>query len=115
MRVLLVEDEERQAAALSSGLKGEGHSVDVAPDGAEALWYADENNYDVIVLDLMLPAINGYEVCRRLRDKGDWTPVLMLTARDADPDMVRGLDAGACGPLRGAMSPNGPRWSPRAT
>ncbi len=95
MRVLVVEDEARLAAALRSGLRSEGHSVDVAPDGAEALWYADENDYDVIVLDLMLPVINGYEVCKRLREKEDWTPVLMLTARDADRDMVHGLDVGA--------------------
>jgi DNA-binding response OmpR family regulator len=95
MRVLLVEDEARLAEALQRGLHGEGHSVDVAADGAEGLWYAEENEYDVIVLDLMLPVINGYEVCRKLREQKDWTPVLMLTARDADRDMVEGLDAGA--------------------
>jgi DNA-binding response OmpR family regulator len=95
MRVLLVEDEARLAEALQRGLHGEGHAVDVAADGAEGLWYAEENEYDVIVLDLMLPVINGYEVCRKLREQKDWTPVLMLTARDADRDMVEGLDAGA--------------------
>jgi DNA-binding response OmpR family regulator len=95
MRVLLVEDEARLAEALQRGLHGEGHSVDVAADGAEGLWYAEENEYDVFVLDLMLPVINGYEVCRKLREQKDWTPVLMLTARDADRDMVEGLDAGA--------------------
>lgn len=95
MRVLVVEDETRLAAALRDGLKSEGHSVDVAPDGAEGLWYAEENEYDVIVLDLMLPVLNGYEVCRRLREQQNWTPVLMLTARDADRDMIDGLDAGA--------------------
>lgn len=95
MRVLLVEDEARLARALQEGLNREGHAVDVAADGAEGLWFADENRYDVIVLDLMLPVVNGYEVCRRLRERKDWTPVLMLTARDADRDMVDGLDAGA--------------------
>ncbi len=95
MRVLLVEDETRLAAALQEGLKREGHAADVAADGAEGLWYAEENEYDVIVLDLMLPVLNGFEVCRRLRELGIWTPVLMLTARDGDRDMVEGLDAGA--------------------
>jgi two-component system OmpR family response regulator len=95
MRVLVVEDETPLAAALRDGLNGEGHSVDVASDGVDGLWYAEENDYDVIVLGLMLPVINGYEVCRRLREQENWTPVLMLTARDADHDMVVGLDAGA--------------------
>ncbi|GAA3546753.1 response regulator transcription factor [Nocardioides daeguensis] len=95
MRVLVVEDETRLAAALADGLRREGHSVDVAADGAEGVWFAEENTYDVIVLDLMLPVIDGYEVCRRLREQRNWTPVLMLTARDADRDMVTGLDAGA--------------------
>ena len=95
MRVLVVEDEVPLAMALAEGLRGEGHSVDVASDGAEGLWFAEENDYDVIVLDLMLPALDGFEVCRRLRAARNWTPVLMLTARDADPDMVDGLDAGA--------------------
>jgi two-component system OmpR family response regulator len=95
MRVLVVEDETRLAAALANGLRSEGHSVDVAPDGAEGLWYAEENEYDVIVLDLMLPVVSGYEVCKRLRQRQDWTPILMLTARDADTDMVDGLDSGA--------------------
>jgi two-component system OmpR family response regulator len=95
MRVLVVEDEVRLADSLAKGLRGEGHAVDVAPDGAEALWYAEENAYDVIVLDLMLPVVSGYDVCKRLRERQDWTPVLMLTARDADRDMVDGLDSGA--------------------
>ncbi|MGO4258671.1 response regulator transcription factor [Marmoricola sp. RAF53] len=95
MRVLLVEDETPLAAALQEGLKREGHTADVACDGAEGLWYAEENEYDVIVLDLMLPVVNGFQVCRRLRELDDWTPVLMLTARDGDRDMVEGLDAGA--------------------
>lgn len=95
MRILVVEDERRLAVALRGGLRAEGHAVDVAPDGGDAIWYAQENAYDVIVLDLMLPVMNGYEVCRKLRENGDWTPVLMLTARDADSDEVDGLDAGA--------------------
>lgn len=95
MRVLVVEDETRLAEALRSGLQREGHAVDVAHDGAEGLWYAGENSYDVIVLDLMLPVLDGFEVCRQLRGRDDWTPVLMLTARDADKDLVTGLDAGA--------------------
>lgn len=95
MRVLVVEDEVPLATALAEGLRGEGHSVDVASDGAEGLWFTEENHYDVIVLDLMLPVLDGFEVCRRLRSARNWTPVLMLTARDADPDMVDGLDAGA--------------------
>lgn len=95
MRVLVVEDESRLAQALRAGLQHEGHSVDVAGDGAEGLWYARENSYDVIVLDLMLPVLNGYQVCRQLRQDQIWTPVLMLTARDAETDMIGGLDAGA--------------------
>jgi DNA-binding response OmpR family regulator len=95
VRVLVVEDEPRLAASLAAGLVGEGHAVDVAADGAEALWFADEHDYDVVVLDLMLPVLNGIEVCRRLRERGDWTPVLMLTARDGAADMVEGLDVGA--------------------
>ena len=95
MRVLVVEDEPRLAASLAAGLVGEGHAVDVAADGAEALWFADEHDYDVVVLDLMLPVMSGTEVCRRLRERGDWTPVLMLTARDGAADMVEGLDVGA--------------------
>jgi DNA-binding response OmpR family regulator len=95
VRILLVEDEARLAAALRRGLRSEGHSIDVAGDGAEGLWYAEEHRYDVIVLDLMLPVLNGFEVCRRLRRQQDWTPILMLTARDADRDMVDGLDSGA--------------------
>ncbi|MBZ5735050.1 response regulator transcription factor [Nocardioides sp. TRM66260-LWL] len=95
MRVLLVEDEARLATALRRGLEAEGHAVDVAVDGPEALWHAEEHRYDVIVLDVMLPGLDGLEVCRRLRAREDWTPVLMLTARDARPDMIAGLDVGA--------------------
>ncbi len=83
------------ARLLKRGLEEEGHAVDVAVDGPEGLWFATENSYAAIVLDVMLPGIDGYELCRRLRADGDWTPVLMLTARDAVGDRVRGLDAGA--------------------
>jgi len=95
MRVLVVEDEARMARLLKRGLEEEGHAVDVAVDGPEGLWFATENSYAAIVLDVMLPGFDGYELCRRLRADGDWTPVLMLTARDAVGDRVRGLDAGA--------------------
>lgn len=95
MRVLLVEDEQRLADSLCKGLRAEGYAVDHAPDGGEGLWFAQENRYDVIVLDVMLPVLNGYEVCRRLRDEQNWTPIVMLTARDDVTDQVQGLDHGA--------------------
>ncbi len=95
MRVLVVEDEERLARGLMKGLEGEGFAVDVAGDGGEALWYARENTYDVILLDIMLPVLNGYKVCQQLRDEENWTPVLMLTAKDGDWDQIEGLDTGA--------------------
>jgi two-component system OmpR family response regulator len=95
MRVLVVEDEVKMAALLQRGLREEGYAVDVASDGREALWLATENGYDAIVLDVMLPDVDGFEVCRKLREAGRWSPVLMLTARDGVPDRVAGLDAGA--------------------
>jgi len=95
MRLLLVEDDERMAAAVRRGLEGEGLAVDVAPSGEEALARADGTPYRVILLDIMLPAIDGIETCRRLRAAGIWTPVLMLTARDAVRDRVEGLNSGA--------------------
>ena len=95
MRVLVVEDETRMARLLKRGLEEEGHVVDVAGDGPDGLWMATENPYAAIVLDIMLPGFDGFEVCRRLREAGVWTPVLMLTARDAVGDRVRGLDVGA--------------------
>ena len=95
MRVLVVEDEPRLAGGLRKGLEAEGFAVDVAPDGGEALWYADEFAYDVILLDIMLPVLNGYKVCQQLREKGNWTPILMLTAKDGDWDQIEGLDTGA--------------------
>ncbi|MBF8185618.1 response regulator transcription factor [Nonomuraea sp. K274] len=95
MRVLLVEDEERLADLVKGGLAGEGFAVDVAHDGRDGLWMATENTYDVIVLDVMLPRMNGYAVCSRLRKAGDWTPIMMLTAKDGIYDEAEALDNGA--------------------
>jgi DNA-binding response OmpR family regulator len=95
MRVLVVEDEPRLAAGLRAGLEAEGFAVDVALTGTDGLWLAHEQPFDVIVLDLMLPGVNGYVVCRTLRDEANWTPVLMLTAKDGEWDEVEGLDTGA--------------------
>jgi two-component system OmpR family response regulator len=95
MRVLIVEDEPKMAALLRRGLVAEGMAVDVTGDGEDAIPRAEATTYDAIVLDVMLPGIDGFEVCRRLRDAGVWSPVLMLTARDAVRDRVAGLDAGA--------------------
>jgi DNA-binding response OmpR family regulator len=95
MRVLLVEDEKRLADLLKGGLAGEGFAVDVAHDGRDGLWMASENVYDVIVLDVMLPRMNGYTVCARLRDAENWTPILMLTAKDGVHDEAEALDTGA--------------------
>ena len=81
MRALVVEDESKMAALLRRGLQEEGYAVDVASTGADGTWLGNENDYDVILLDAMLPDINGFEVCRRLRAAGRWSPVLMLTAR----------------------------------
>lgn len=95
MRVLLIEDDPRLADAIRRGLDAEGMAVDVAPDGEEALWRAAASSYRVIVLDVMLPGIDGVETCRRLRDREQWTPVLLLTARTAVEDRVNGLNSGA--------------------
>jgi len=95
MRVLVVEDEVRTAALLRRGLSEAGYSVDVAVDGPDAVWRASEFSYDAVVLDVMLPGYDGLEVCRRLRGRGRWAPVLMLTARDDLAARVRGLDSGA--------------------
>ncbi|MFF5208590.1 response regulator transcription factor [Streptosporangium sp. NPDC000396] len=95
MRVLLVEDEKRLAELLKGGLAGEGFAVDVAHDGRDGLWMASENDYDVIVLDVMLPRMNGYTVCAKLRDAENWTPILMLTAKDGVHDEAEALDTGA--------------------
>ena len=95
MRILLVDDEQRFAAAVRQGLEAEGLAVDVAHDGDEGLWMARSNDYDAIVLDILLPGLNGYRVCAELRDGGDWTPILMLTALDEDLDEAEALDTGA--------------------
>jgi two-component system OmpR family response regulator len=95
MRVLVVEDEVKMAALVKRGLEREGYAVDVSACGDDALWAAREHEYDAIVLDAMIPAPDGFEVCRTLRREGRWAPVLMLTARDAVEDRVAGLDAGA--------------------
>ncbi|MEQ0560191.1 response regulator transcription factor [Amycolatopsis sp. NEAU-NG30] len=95
MRILLVEDERRLAEALRAGLGGEGYAVDLAHDGRDALWLAGEHSYAAIVLDIMLPGLNGYRVCRRLREQGDCTPILMLTAKDGEDDEIEALDTGA--------------------
>ena len=95
MRVLVIEDEVRMARLLKRALEEENHTVDVAGDGPDGLWMATENTYAAIVLDVMLPGFDGFELCRRIREAGIWVPVLMLTARDEVGDRVRGLDAGA--------------------
>jgi two-component system OmpR family response regulator len=95
VRVLVVEDEQRLAAALARGLEAEGFATDVAFDGTEGLWLATENRYDAIVLDIMLPGVNGFQICRKLREAGTWTPVLMLTAKDGEYDQEEALDGGA--------------------
>jgi DNA-binding response OmpR family regulator len=95
MKVLMVEDDRKLAAAVKRGLAAEGFTVDLAFDGTDGLWFATEGAYDLIVLDVMLPGRNGYQVCSQLRAAGDWTPILMLTAKDGDLDEAEGLDTGA--------------------
>ncbi len=95
MRILVVEDEPKMAALIARALREEGHPADVASRGADALWMAEAAPYDAIVLDVMLPDVDGFEIVRRLRTRTVWTPVLMLTARDAVVDRVDALDAGA--------------------
>src|SRR6202035_2538417 len=95
MRVLVVEDEVRTAALLRRGLSVEGYAVDVAGDGPEAVWRATEFSYDAVVLDVLLPGLDGVEGWRRLRAAACWVPVVMLTARGDVGDRVQGLDAGA--------------------
>jgi two-component system, OmpR family, response regulator len=95
VRVLIVEDDIPLASALRRGLRAEGMVADVAVKGEDALWMASSAEFDAVVLDVMLPGIDGFETCRRLRDEGVWTPIIMLTARDAVEDRVQGLDAGA--------------------
>src|SRR5512146_1913916 len=95
MRLLVVEDENRMARVIKRALEEEGHAVDIAHNGTDGLWLATENDYGAAVLDVMLPDLDGFELCRRLRQKEVWIPVIMLTARDSVADRVRGLDAGA--------------------
>jgi len=95
MRVLVVEDEPGLAEGLRKGLEAEGFATDVALDGTDGLWMARERAYDAIVLDIMLPGINGYRVCAMLREEGIWTPILMLTAKDGEYDEAEALDTGA--------------------
>jgi len=95
VRVLVVDDEVRLATALRSGLEAEGIAVDLAHTGTDGLWMARENDYDVLVLDIMMPGMSGYTLCRTLRDEEDWTPILMLTAKDGDWDQIEALDTGA--------------------
>ena len=95
MRVLVVEDDKQLAMALRRGLEEEGYAVDTALDGAEGEWFAGENSYDAMVLDIMLPELHGDELCARRREAGDWTPILMLTARTGPEQEARALDAGA--------------------
>ena len=95
MRVLVGEDEQRLAAGVRAGLEAEGFAGDVAGDGVDGLWRAREHPYDAIVLDLMLPGMNGFKVCRTLRDEHIWTPILILTAKDGEWDQVEALDTGA--------------------
>lgn len=94
-RILVVEDEVRLASALRQGLIAEGFNVDVALDGDQGWWMATENEYDAMVLDIMLPKKNGYEICRELRSAGKWTPILMLTAKTGEHDEAEALDTGA--------------------
>jgi two-component system OmpR family response regulator len=95
MRILVVEDSTKMASLLRRGLTEEGYAVDVVSNGVDAVWMATEESFDAIVLDVVLPDIDGFEVCRRLRRANRWAPLLMLTARDDVSDRVRGLDAGA--------------------
>src|SRR5947199_5590705 len=95
MRVLVVEDEPRMADVIRRSLAKVGIAADLARDGEEALWAAPAAEYDAVVLDVMLPGRSGFEVCRTMRERGVWAPILMLTARDAVEDRVAGLDSGA--------------------
>ncbi|HET6949795.1 MAG TPA: response regulator transcription factor [Acidimicrobiales bacterium] len=95
MKLLLVEDDTKLAAAVKRGLEAEGFAVEVAADGEDGLWRATEGTYDLVLLDIMLPGRNGYRICADLRAAGDWTPILMLTAKDGDLDEAEALDTGA--------------------
>jgi two-component system, OmpR family, response regulator len=104
VRLLVVEDEVKLAASLKRGLEADGFAVDVALDGTDGLWMATEHGYDAIVLDIMLPGLNGYRVCGQLREAGNWTPILMLTAKDGELDEAEALDTGADDFLRKPFS-----------
>ncbi|MEA2509385.1 MAG: hypothetical protein QOG21_1467 [Actinomycetota bacterium] len=91
----MIDDEKNLALALKRGLQAEGASVDIALTGTDGLWMARENPYDALIVDIMLPGVNGFEICNRLRQEGNWTPILMLTAKDGELDEAEALDAGA--------------------
>ena len=95
MRILVIEDEVKIAQFIKRGLKEEGYAVDVARDGEEGHFLLSSNEYDAIILDLMLPKIDGLALCRELRKEGNQTPIIMLTAKDTVKDKVKGLDSGA--------------------
>ena len=95
MKVLLVEDDKRLATTVKRGLEAEGFAVEVAFTGPDGLWLATEGSHDLIILDIMLPGRNGFQICGDLRDAGNWTPILMLTAKDGDLDEAEALDTGA--------------------
>jgi two-component system OmpR family response regulator len=104
VRVLVVEDEKKLAASIRRGLEADGFAVDVALTGDDGLWMAREHDYDAVVLDIMLPGMNGYKVCETLREEGNWTPILILTAKDGDLDEAEALDTGADDFLRKPFS-----------
>ncbi len=95
MKLLLIEDDKRIATAVKRGLEAEGFTLAVAYDGIDGLWMATEGSYDGLIIDIMLPGKNGYQICDELRRAGDWTPILMLTAKDGDLDEAEALDTGA--------------------
>jgi DNA-binding response OmpR family regulator len=95
VKLLLVEDDKKIAAMVKRGLESEGFRVEVALDGTDGLWMATEGSYDLIILDILLPGRNGFQICADLREAGDWTPILMLTAKDGDLDEAEALDSGA--------------------
>jgi len=95
VKILLVEDDKKIATIVKRGLEAEGFTVEVAFDGTDGLWLAKEGSFDLLILDIMLPGRNGYQICADLREAGDWTPILMLTAKDGDLDEAEALDTGA--------------------
>ena len=104
MRILVVDDEERLARSIARGLEADGFAVDVVHDGHDGLWRAREGSYAAIVLDIMLPGMNGYAICRTLRAEDNWTPILMLTAKDGEYDEAEGFEFGADDYLRKPFS-----------